>query len=89
MSRCFAIILACLSIVHALSHPGTCQTSAELESYFTQSIGLKPDQVDDIRKGNPIVKVMKSRIPDDIIVFGAVHINAAPESYIDFFNAAF
>ena len=86
MNRRFAIILACLSIVYGLARPGACQTSAELESYFRQNIGLKQDQVDDIRKGKPVVKVMKSRIPDDIIVFGAVHVNATPESYIEFFT---
>ena len=86
MSRCFAIILVCLSVLHGLSRPGACQTSAELESYFGQNIGLKQEQVDDIRKGTPVVKVMKSRTPADIIVFGAVYINATPESYIEFFN---
>jgi len=86
MSRCFAIILVCLSVVHGLSRLGACQTSAELESYFRQNIGLKQDQVDEIRKGKPVAKVMKSRTPDDIIVFGAVHINSTPESYIEFFD---
>jgi hypothetical protein len=86
MSRCFVTILVCLSVVHGLSRPGACQTRAGLESYFRQNIGLKPHQVDDIRKGKPVVKVMKSRIPADIIVFGAVHINAIPESYIEFSN---
>jgi len=85
MSRCFAIIL-CMSVVYGLSRPGSCQTSAELENYFRQNIGLNQGQIDDIHNRKPVVKVMESRTPADIIVFGAVYINATPESYIEFVN---
>jgi hypothetical protein len=86
MSRWFAIVLVLLGIAGELSQAGICQTSIELESYFKQNIGLNQDQINDIRKGKPVAKVVKSRTPADIIVFGAVHINAAPESYIEFFK---
>jgi hypothetical protein len=70
------------NIVVGLSRPGACQASAELQSYLTKNIGLNLDQVKQIRKGKPVTKVIKSRTPADIIIFGAVYINATPERYI-------
>jgi hypothetical protein len=85
-SRCFAIVLALPSVVVGLVRPGACQTSAELQSYFTKNIGLNQGQVKEIRKGKPVIKVMKSRTPADIIIFGAIYIVASPEKYIGLYN---
>jgi hypothetical protein len=82
MIRTAAIILMQVSVLTALSHSGTCQTSTELQNYFKQSIGLSQDRIADIRKGKPVVKVMESRTPADIVVFGAVYIKAAPQDYV-------
>ena len=41
-------------------------------------------QVTDIRSGKPVALNLKSRIPDEIFVFGAVYINAEPEKYVRF-----
>jgi hypothetical protein len=57
------------------------QTSSELNTYFQQSVGLNQDQVAAIRGGQAVSIKMPSRIPDEIIVFGAVFVNATPESY--------
>lgn len=86
MRRCLAIVVAYLSITIGLSCRGACQTSADLQSYFKQRIGLSQHQIDDIRKGKPISKEIKSRTRDDIIVIGSVYVNATPESYILFVN---
>jgi hypothetical protein len=72
------------SLVIALSLPGDSQTSAELQDYFKNSIGLNQDQITDIRAGKAVGKVLQSRIPDEIFVFGVVYINAPPESYLRF-----
>jgi hypothetical protein len=58
------------------------QTSSELNTYFQQSVGLSQDQVAAIRGGQAVATVTKSRIPDEIFVFGAVFVKAAPESYL-------
>lgn len=86
MNRSLAFIAVYLSIASVLSHDGICQTSSKLESYFKQNIGLNQDQIDDLHKGKPVAKVMTSRTPADIIVFGAIHINATPESYIEVYR---
>jgi hypothetical protein len=56
----------------------------DLNAFFTQNIGLKKEQVTDIRNGKPIALNLKSRIPDEIFVFGAVYIKAEPEKYVRF-----
>ncbi len=34
--------------------------------------------------GKPVAKELKARIPDEVFVFGAIHINASPDSYVTF-----
>jgi hypothetical protein len=57
------------------------QTSSELNTYFQQNVGLSQDQIAAIRGGQALAKVQKSRIPDEIFVFGAVYVKAPPERY--------
>lgn len=57
------------------------QTKSALDTYFQQYVGLTQDQITAIRGGQPVAKNLESRIPDEIFVFGAVYVNAAPESY--------
>lgn len=82
MRRQCSISLVLLSVVIGLSRPDLCQTSGELQTYLKKNIDLKQEQVDRIRAGKPVTKVMKSRTPADIIVFGAIYINATPKGYI-------
>ena len=60
------------------------QATLDLQTFFTQDIALTPDQVKTIRNGEPIAKELKARVPDEIFVFGAIRINADPESYVKF-----
>jgi len=45
---------------------------------------LSEDQIADIRSGKAIAKVMPSRAPAEVFLFGAIYIHAAPESYLRF-----
>jgi hypothetical protein len=53
----------------------------EPDKFFRQYAGLNDAQIEAIRSGKPVAKVLKSRIPDEVYVFGAVYIEAPPESY--------
>lgn len=77
-------MIACVILATALPPPGRAQTSAELKNFFTNSIGLDPGEVASIDSGNAVTKVMPSRTPAEIFVFGAVYIKAPPESYARF-----
>jgi hypothetical protein len=70
-----------LVLLAGIALPGHSQTEAELHSYFKDRIGLTAEQITAIRGGKPVVKKMPSRVPAEIFVFGAVYVNASPESY--------
>src|ERR1700747_3066887 len=45
-------------------------------------VGLSEDQIGAIRPGKPVAKVIDSRTPDEVFVFGSVYVEASPESYL-------
>ena len=70
----------------ALPVLSSAQTAAELQTYFQQSIRLTRGEIANIRNGVAVSKVLKSREPAEVFVFGAVRVNAAPEAYLRFAN---
>src|SRR5712692_880545 len=54
----------------------------EPEKFFREYVGLKDDQIQAIRRGKALGKVVDSRNPDEVFVFGSVYIEATPESYL-------
>jgi hypothetical protein len=64
--------------------PGSAQSNPRLQAFFKQNVGLSEDQIDDIRNGTPVVKILPARAPAEVFLFGAVYIHAAPESYLQF-----
>jgi len=60
------------------------QSNAKLQTFFTQNIGLSREQVADIQNGKAVAKALPSRTPDEVFLFGAVYIHAAPEAYLQF-----
>ena len=53
-----------------------------IKDYFRDSIGLSQGQFADIQNGKAVAKVLKSRTPAEIFIFGAVYIKASPQSYV-------
>jgi hypothetical protein len=58
------------------------QTTREPRIFFREQMGLSDDQVAMIARGNPVAKVLPSKTPAEIVVFGAVFVNATPEEYV-------
>src|SRR6516225_11743560 len=56
--------------------------SDEPSKFFREYVGLTENQMSEIRNGKPIAKVLESQTPDEVFVFGAVYVKAAPESYL-------
>lgn len=46
------------------------------------SVGLTPQQIASIESGSPVAKVLAWGGPSEIYVFGAVHVDAAPDGYL-------
>ena len=86
MIRNIAVLFLYVSLLLGLPLQALSQTSAELDSYFKNAAGLSTEQIAEVRSGKALGKVLKSRTPDEIFVFGVVYIKAAPESYIKFAN---
>jgi len=77
-------ILASLVLLAAISPAAFSQSNAKLLTFFQQDIGLNQDQVAAIRNGQPVSKALTSRTPDEVFLFGAVYIHAAPQAYLRF-----
>jgi hypothetical protein len=60
------------------------KASPDLQTFFRQNIGLSEDQISRIRDGGPVTKALPSRTPSEVFLFGAVYVQAAPESYYQF-----
>ncbi len=79
-------ILSPIGLTVAFALSGVAQTFPDLEAFFQQSTRLTPDEIAKIQAGHAVSKVPKPRTPAEILVFGAVRINASPEAYIQFAN---
>ena len=81
MRTCLYITLA---FVLLLLTPATkADGRDEPYKFFREFVGLNEDQIDTIRSGKALAKVVKSTTPDEVFVFGAVYVNATPEKYLE------
>lgn len=58
------------------------QTPQELRAFFRTQIGLSEEQIAMIDRGKAVAKVLNSKSAGEIIVFGAVFVDADPASYV-------
>ncbi len=86
MMRTVRSMVAVLIMTAVMPGHGFSQSNPNLQAFFRQSVGLNEDQIAAIRNGQAVAKATPSRIPDEIFLFGAVYIHAAPEAYVSFAN---
>lgn len=53
-----------------------------VEQFFREYVGLNRDQIAEIRAGKAVARILDSRTPDEVFVFGAVHVQSTPEDYL-------
>ena len=58
------------------------QTSPEPYTFFKNFIRLTDDQVADMQHGKAVAKVLPTKTPSEVAVFGAVYVQASPEDYL-------
>jgi len=68
----------------ATAWPGLSQSNPDLETFFAQNIGLSQDQIAAIRSGQAVTKALPPRTPAEVLLFGAIYIHDAPETYFQF-----
>jgi hypothetical protein len=71
-----------LVLIAGVASPCFPQTNPNLQTYFKDYVGLSEEQIASIRSGQAFAKTLHSRKPEEIFVFGAVYIHAAPETYL-------
>ena len=78
--RCALLVV----LLFSLGFRGMCAAdpSAELNNFFHDFIGLNDDQIQDIREGKAVAKVLNSPTPDEVFVFGSVYVESTPERYL-------
>jgi len=54
----------------------------EPDTFYHKYVGLTDNEIQAIRSGQPVVKVLESRTPEELFVFGSVYIRSTPESYL-------
>jgi len=85
MKRYFVNVAMLAGLIAGISaFVGSQSKPLDLNDFFTQNVGLTKERVADIGNGKPVALALKSRIPDEVFVFGAVYINGEPEKYIRF-----
>lgn len=72
------LVLALFGMAGAFAGEQTVEPLKFLRAY----VGLSEEQISAIGNGKAIAKVVESRTPDEVFVFGAVHVHATPESYL-------
>jgi hypothetical protein len=78
----FAFILLCLLMFLTTAGLGATAQGAEPNKFFREYVGLNEDQIKEIRAGRAVAKILDSPTADDVFVFGAVYLEATPESYL-------
>ena len=69
---CIALAVALLLIAPVTKAQG----SDEPYRFFREFVGLSEDQIGAIRSGKAVAKVIESRTPDEVFVFGSVYVEA-------------
>jgi hypothetical protein len=62
--------------------PASNAQNVEPFKFFRDYVGLKEDQIAAIRNGKAVAKVVESRTPDEVFVFGSVYVQSTPEKYL-------
>jgi len=84
ITRARRFIWTTLCLILTTAAAGFAQSELDLRKFFRQDLGLTEDQIADIRKGKAVVNAVPSRTPDEVFLFGAIYIYAAPEKYLQF-----
>src|SRR5271154_6374163 len=81
-AKCFAALLILSLGWLPVSNAQNDAQNIEPFKFFRDDVGLKEDQIGAIRDGKAVAKVVESRTPDEVFVFGSVYVQSTPEKYL-------
>ena len=72
------------SIALVLLVTTTCsaQSSADVRTFFSKSVGLSDAEIGQIEQGTAVAKILDSPDPSEVFVFGAISIKGQPAAYV-------
>ncbi len=76
------LMLVSLLLVLTIAGSGASAQDGEPQKFFREYVGLSDDQSKAIRAGKAVAKILDSPTADEVFVFGAVYVEATPESYL-------
>jgi len=78
-----SLILLFLTLLIVLeASPQGRDDTPEPHRFFREYVGLNDQQIATIRSGKALARVLESRTPDEVFVFGAVYLESTPEKYV-------
>ncbi len=78
----FSRLVLALFLVSFVHLPSSNAQNVEPFKFFHDYVGLKEDQITAVRNGKAVAKVVESRTPDEVFVFGSVYVQSTPEKYL-------
>jgi hypothetical protein len=83
----FCLLIAWLLLMLPQSMTSAAREQAfVVDKFLGEEVGLNPAQIDSVHRGKAVAIVLDSPIADEVFVFGTVHVEAAPESYLQLAN---
>jgi hypothetical protein len=78
----FPKFIPALLLLSFVQLPASRAQNVEPFKFFREYVGLKDDQIAAVRNGKAVAKVVESRTPDEVFVFGSVYVQSTPEKYL-------
>lgn len=72
-----------ITVAAGAETPCRSQTPPALQTFFQANIGLSKEQIASINSGQAVSKVLPSRTPKELFLFGAVYVDGAPVRYLE------
>ena len=78
----FPRLVLALFLLSLVQLPASNAQNVELFKFFRDYVGLKEDQITAICSGKAVARVVESRTPDEVFVFGSVYVQSTPDKYL-------
>jgi hypothetical protein len=79
----FSRVLLFALLLPLVPAPASHAQNGEPFKFFRDFVGLNEDQIAAIQNGKTVAKVLESRTPDEVFVFGSVYVHSIPEKYLE------
>lgn len=82
-----SLAIACFALIFpGVMTPSARQQAFVIDKFFKEAVGLNSGQIDSIHRGKAVATSLDTSNPNQVFIFGATYIDAAPESYLKLAN---